>query len=221
VVQVRGSENAVRVVPGEAPRRRNTGSARALLLGFACACACVRSDHAPRSSVATGPVVGGTDGFVPGDKFEVRIFDEERLGGLYQVQEDGTIDFPLLGTVKVSGLTQRQLAHELERRLGDGYLRDPHVTLVVMERQNREVSVLGQVKEPGSFRYQEKLTLVQALSLAGGLTPLAAPKRLKLTRTTVEGRKTFEVSLPEIVEGRVQDVMLQPGDIVFVPESPI
>jgi polysaccharide export outer membrane protein len=161
-----------------------------------------------------------TSGFQLGDSFEVRVYGEDEIGGAFQVQEDGSIVFSLLGRVEVEGLTQAQLAAELERRLADGYLREPQVTVVLTARQNYEVSVLGQVQKPGSFPYIERLTIVQAISDAGGLTDIAHKRRVKLTRQTGEGPKTFEVSIKAITEGREADIMLQPGDIVFVPEAP-
>jgi polysaccharide export outer membrane protein len=109
----------------------------------------------------------------------------------------------------------------LEQLFGDGYLREPHVTVVMTERENLEVSVLGEVTQPGSFPYVEKLTLVQAISNAGGLTELAQVRRVKLTRKGPQGVGTYEISLKAITDGREEDILLQPGDIVFVPLAPI
>lgn len=159
----------------------------------------------------------------PGDELDIRVFDEDRFTGTYLVAEDGTIDFPLVGGIPVTGLTRDQVARQLEQKLADGYLNHPHVVVQVKERGNREVSVLGQVKEAGSLDWRDGLTLVQAVSLAGGLTPFAAPGRVKLTRRTGRGDETItiEVSLTAIVDGRAEDMVLRPGDIVFVPESRI
>lgn len=158
-----------------------------------------------------------------GDELEVRVFDEERFDGTYEVQADGTIDFPYLGGIVVDGRTAAEAAELIEVRLADGYLHDPQVTVTLKVRGNREVSVLGQVKDPGSLAFQERLTLVQALSLAGGLTEFAAPRRVSITRRTGSGDQTttFEVSLTEIIKGEAEDLSLRPGDIVFVPETRI
>lgn len=156
-----------------------------------------------------------------GDELEVRVFDEERFDGTYEVQADGTIDFPYLGGIVVDGRTAAEVAELIEVRLADGYLHHPQVTVTIKVRGNREVSVLGQVKDPGSLAFQERLTLVQALSLAGGLTEFAAPRRVSITRRTGSGDQTatFEVSLTEIIKGAAEDLSLRPGDIVFVPET--
>lgn len=163
----------------------------------------------------------GDRGLGPGDELEVRVADQKELSGVYQVADDGTIDFPWIGAVEVSGMSQPDVAAELEARLGDGYLREPQVTVRVTARQNREVSVLGQVKEPGSYGFKERLTLVQAISLAGGLAPLAHRRKVKLIRETANGRETFEIDLGRILDSKAEDLPLEPGDIVFVPESPI
>ncbi len=168
---------------------------------------------------ALGAVV--SPGFVPGDEFEVRVYGEEELSGPFQVQDDGTIVFPLLDEVKVEGLSQAELAELLEKRLADGYLNEPNVTVVVKSRENVEISVLGEVSKPGSFPYAEQLTLIQAVSNAGGLTKEAAPRRVRLTRKMKDGPRTFEVDLKAVQEGRAPDFVLLPGDIVYVPISRI
>jgi protein involved in polysaccharide export with SLBB domain len=178
---------------------------------------CFEPDH---SLIPPAEPVVVTSGLNSGDTFEVRVFGEPDVGGSFQVQEDGSIVFPLLGRIDVVGKTQAQLAATLQQRLADGYLRDPQVTVVLTARENLEVSVLGQVQKPGTFPYVEKLTLVQAVSDAGGLTEIAHKRRVKLTRRTSAGQQTYEVSIKAITEGREADIPLQPGDIVFVPESP-
>lgn len=159
--------------------------------------------------------------FVPGDQVSVRVYGEKELGGDFQVEGDGSIDVPLIGLIPAEGKTQGELAAALEAAFADGYLKDPQVTVVVTARANREVSVLGAVNEPGRMPYVEKLTLVQAISAAGGLAPLAAPKKVKLTRVGSDGPQTQLISIKDITEGRAPDVLLRPGDIILVPESPI
>lgn len=187
------------------------------LLGALVLLGCFEPDH---SLIPPAKPVDVTSGLNTGDTFEVRVFGEPDVGGAFQVQEDGSIVFPLLGRIEVVGKTQGQLAALLQAELAQGYLRDPQVTVVMTARENLEVSVLGQVQKPGTFAYVEKLTLVQAISDAGGLTEIAHKRRVKLTRRTAQGQQTFEVSVLAITEGREADILLQPGDIVFVPESP-
>lgn len=193
-------------------------SLRCLLVAVLAICGCLEPDH---SLIPPAQPVEVTSGLTAGDVFEVRVFGQEHLGGTFQVQEDGTIVVPLLGPVDVNGKTKAEVAQLLEQLLGDGYLRDPHVTVIMTERENLEVSVLGQVQRPGTFAYVEKLTLVQAISEAGGLNELAQSRRVKLTRKGPAGVGTYDVSVKAITEGRAADILLQPGDIIFVPMAPI
>lgn len=157
----------------------------------------------------------------PGDVIEIRVTDQEELSGEYEVGEDGTIRFPWIENVQVAGKTRGEIGEIIEEKLADGWLRQPQVTVRVLDRQNREVSVLGQVNEPGSYPFKERLTLVQAISLAGGMNPLAQTKKVKLIRETAEGTKTYEIDVGAILESKRGDLPLQAGDIVFVPEAPI
>ena len=166
------------------------------------------------------PKSAGSGAVGAGDMIEIRVADEEELTGEYQVQEDGKIRFPWIGEVEVKGHSQSEIARVIEEKLADGWLREPQVQVVITERENREVSVLGQVNEPGSYPYKDGLTLLQALSIGGGMNPLAQAKKVQLTRETDNGRETFEIDVTAIIAGG-DDPILAPGDVVFVPESPI
>lgn len=166
------------------------------------------------------PKSAGSGAVGAGDMIEIRVADEEELTGEYQVQEDGKIRFPWIGEVEVKGHSQSEIAKAIETKLADGWLREPQVQVVITERENREVSVLGQVNEPGSYPYKDGLTLLQALSIGGGMNPLAQAKKVQLTRETDKGRETFEIDVTAIIAGG-DDPILAPGDVVFVPESPI
>lgn len=189
-----------------------------LLLCFVLAVACVRGSGTtvvPPSNTAERKTLG------PGDVLEIRVTDRDELSGPYEVSDAGTIRFPLIGDIEVQQKTQGQIAAEIEAKLADGWFKQPQVAVRVTERQNREVSVLGQVKEAGSYPFKPGLTVMQAISLAGGMNPLAMPRRVKLIRETENGRQTYEIDTTAILESRAQDLALEPGDIVFVPESPV
>ncbi len=154
-----------------------------------------------------------------GDVVEVRVYQEKELTGLYRVDADGTFNFPLVGVVRALGLNAGDLAEQLTRRLSEGYLRDPQVSVFIKEFNSKKVFVLGQVAKPGTFKYEDKMTIVQAVTLAGGLKPLAASNRLVLTRVVEGEEKKFVVPFDDVGQGDEQNVLLQPGDIVFVPET--
>lgn len=174
---------------------------------------------------AQGPVVRTTSGppvvdmsLGPADVFDVRVYGEAELSSTYRVAADGTIDFPLIGRVQVRGLTPAQVADELTRRLLT-YLKQPQVTVFVREVNSKKVTVYGQVRNPGAVSYVEAMTISQAVSMVGGLTPMAARDRARVTRTSLKDGKaeTVVVNLKDIAEGTTT-FYLQPGDEIFVPE---
>ena len=155
----------------------------------------------------------------PGDVVEIRVFEEKELSGLFRVGPNGGFNYPMVGTLDVAGKTPSELASLMTNRLQAGFLRNPQVSVFVKEFNSKKVFVLGQVQKPGTFRFEDKMTIVQAVTLAGGLKALAAKDRLILTRTVSGDEKKFVVPFQEISRGRSSNVFLQPGDIVFVPES--
>ena len=155
----------------------------------------------------------------PGDVVEIRVYQEKELSGLFRVGTDGTFSYPLVGVVKALGQTSSSLTELLVKKLGSGYLRQPQVSVFVKEFNSKKVFVLGEVRKPGTFRYEDKMTIIQAVTLAGGLKSLAAKDRLILTRVVQGDEQKFIVPFARISEGRTSNIFLQPGDIVFVPES--
>ena len=154
-----------------------------------------------------------------GDIFEVRVYGEEELSSTYRVAEDGSIDFPLVGRVEVGGLEPTQVADLLTEQLRTGeYLREPQVSVLVTEYNSKRISVMGAVARPGTFPLTAGLTVVQAVSLAGGFTTLASKDDAVLTRRLEEGAERFRVPIGRISEGRAEDLLVQAGDIIFVPE---
>jgi protein involved in polysaccharide export with SLBB domain len=154
----------------------------------------------------------------PGDLFEVRVFGEKELSNIYRVSDQGTIEFPLIGTIKVSGKIPPAVANDIGDALKNGYLKNPQVTVFVKEVHSKKVFVFGQVNKPGTFNYELNMSVIQAITLAGGFNPLAAKNDTTVTRQ-VEGRKTkLRVRVEAIAEGSERNFVLKPGDIIFVPE---
>src|SRR5581483_7293108 len=87
----------------------------------------------------------------PGDVFEVRVFQEPDLSGVYRVGSDGTIYFPLCGTIGAAGLQASDVGEEIEHCLEAGYLKRPQVSIYVKEYNSKKVFVLGEVQRPGTF----------------------------------------------------------------------
>lgn len=160
-----------------------------------------------------------TPGLGVGDVFEVRVFGEDELSSQYRVESDGTIDFPFLGRVVVEGLDSRAVSTSIADGLRDReILRDPQVTVFVSESNSLRVSVMGAVGNPGTFPVMPGMTFVQAISMAGGFTALASQNGAVLTRRADQGVRRYAVPARRISDGREEDVPIQGGDIIFVPE---
>jgi polysaccharide export outer membrane protein len=154
----------------------------------------------------------------PGDVFDIRVYEEPQLSGLYRVSADGSINFPLIGQVQVEKQTPPELGKTLEARLADGYLRSPHVSIFVKEYNSKRISVLGQVNKPGTFPYTDSMNVIEAVTLAGGFTPIAAKNDTVVTRSDGNAKTRVQVRVESISEGHDRNFCLRPGDIVFVPE---
>jgi protein involved in polysaccharide export with SLBB domain len=189
-----------------------------LVVAAAALSACATVGQAPPEVPVQAP--RAVDALGPGDVVEVRVFREKDLEGRYRVSDDGTIDFPLIGSVRLVGQSPEQVSEVIRGRLADGYLVDPQVSVFVAERKSQNVHVLGQVNKPGSFGYESGMSIVQAITNVGGFTKLASKNRVTVTRIDPTGKKvTFNVKVADIGSGRAANFQLSPGDIIFVPEA--
>lgn len=189
-------------------------------LAISLVAACAACGPASRTVVEQPPAPGPVDTSLGvGDSFEVRVFGESDLSGVYRVGGEGNINFPLVGVVHVEGLDPQAAAKRIADKLRDGQiLRDPQVTVLIKEQTSKKVYILGQVGHPGTFTYTPSMSVVEAISVAGGFTGLAAKNDTTITRSK-EGKKTIvRVPVADISEGRAPNVFLQPGDIISVPE---
>ncbi len=154
----------------------------------------------------------------PGDVFVVRVFRQKDLTGEYAVSSEGTISFPLIGEVKVGGKTAVQVGRDIRDLLAKGYLRNPQVSVLVKAYKSKKVSVFGQVRKPSTFAFVEGMTIVEAVSAAGGFSPMAKKNAVKVTRS-IKGKKTkFTVPVASIGRGTANTFYMRPGDVVFVPK---
>jgi polysaccharide export outer membrane protein len=179
-------------------------------------CACQRRHpgppHLPPPAQST--VVG------PGDLFEVSVLGEKDIPKEYRVQPDGTVDFPYLDRLTVTGLEPQEIEELIKKGLEDRkVLVDPQVTLIVKQYSSKKVSVIGAVQKPGSLTWSEGMKLVDAISLSGGLSSLADGDRVVITRIVAPGKTvTATVSLDDITDGKLGDIPLQAGDTIKVTQ---
>lgn len=154
----------------------------------------------------------------PGDLVEVRVFQEQDHSGVWRLSPEGTIDYPLCGKVELAGRTSSTAADTLRECLAR-YLRRPQVSVLIREYNSQKIFVFGEVQKPGTFPYDGEITIIQAITLAGGFTKLAAQNNTNVTRLVNGQERKIRVPVEDIGVGREKNFLLQPGDIVFVPES--
>lgn len=155
----------------------------------------------------------------PGDTFEIMVYEEKELSGKYRVADDGTINFPLVGAVVIAGKGPTAIASTIRDALVQKQiLRNPSVSVYVVEYASKRINVVGAVQHPGSLPWTAGMGVVQAISVAGGLTPLAAANDTIVTRQVAGQPKRYRVSVRRITEGQEGDFTLEAGDIVYVPE---
>jgi len=154
-----------------------------------------------------------------GDVLEVRVYREPEISGIYQVGSDGDVVFPLCQRVEVAGQTANGAADRFRACLAASFMRDPQVTVVVKEYNSKKVFVFGEVQKPGTFIFQDGMSIVQAVTIAGGFTRTASQNATSVTRR-VKGQETkLKVKVQDIALGKAPNFTLEPGDIVFIPES--
>jgi polysaccharide export outer membrane protein len=155
----------------------------------------------------------------PKDLLTISVFEVPELNITVRVSEDGTITLPLLGQIKVEGLSRFDLERKLARLLEKNYLKNAQVTIFIKEYQSKRVSVIGAVKSPGNYELIGKQTLLQMLSTAGGLTEEASD-RIIVIRQYSDGRsKSLIIDLEELMlKGNPKlNIPIYPSDIINVP----
>jgi polysaccharide export outer membrane protein len=155
------------------------------------------------------------------DSLQITVFNEPDLTLKATVSADGTISYPLLQSVELAGLTVREAEAKLTELLGRDYLVSPSVTVAVERGPGRHVYLMGEIETPGSLEIpvDEVMTLVQAISRAGGFTDYAAGHRVTLIRR-YEGkshRRVVDVSAMIHSGDLSRDILLCPEDVISVP----
>lgn len=154
------------------------------------------------------------------DVLNILVYGEPDLTTLARVGQDGFIEMPLIGRVQAAGLTPDQLKENIEAGLRAGYLVHPDVQIILQQYRQEMVHLFGQVGTPGPFRITHRDTLMEIISKAGGFTPIANRKKVKIIRREEKGSRVILVNAARITdEGKLEeDVPLLPGDVIIVPE---
>ena len=161
-----------------------------------------------------------------GDLLHISVYGEQNLDKDVPVQPDGGVAFPLVGNLNARGMTLKELQGKIADNLRESQyfpnLTDNEVTVSMVKATGNSVSVVGQVKAPGTFAYDTQLDVMQALSLAGGLTPFASKSKIKILRRDQAGTQTailFDYSDVEDGEHLDKNILLRGGDVVVVPQA--
>lgn len=182
---------------------------------FTCATVIVMLTAAGCSSTGGLPELASSDSSAyylgPGDQVRVLTYNDPQMSNSFTVADDGTIAFPLVGTVAAAGLTPGGLAQRLSRILsGKGLLHNPSISVEVA--QYRPIFVLGEVNRPGQYPYIPGMTMQSAVALAGGFTYRA------VTDTAVDIR-TDGMPGGKPVRGKIKpESVLRPSDVITIPE---
>ncbi len=162
------------------------------------------------------------------DLLRVDIYQEDDLKTMSRVDAKGTINLPLVGEVRVVGLTVRDAQKAVENAYRDGrYLRNPQVTINIESYASREVSIQGMVRAPGRYPLpiETNMSILELVTKAGGFTDTAKGTAVNITRISSDGKKqVFTVDVDSLIKGKdkanINDnsLVIQPGDIVYVPE---
>jgi polysaccharide export outer membrane protein len=155
----------------------------------------------------------------PGDKLELTIYyGTKESKSDYSLDGSGQMEVQFIGTVSAGGRHVREVQDEIQKRLADGYLIDPVVSVSVVEINSLTCAVFGQVERTGTIKYTPGMTIVEAIAQSGGFSPLARKNLVQVTRH-LDGKKlTYEIPVEMIGEGSRPNFQMMPGDEVFVPE---
>lgn len=154
-----------------------------------------------------------------GDKLAITVWEEEKLNSEVVVLPDGTISFPLVGHVPAAGKTTGELVSLLRERLGK-FIPDPEINIRLLTSEGNSIYVIGEVTKPGTIVMKGPMDVMQALSMAGGLTPFAKKNSIQILRRGADGRSTtlpFEYGDVEDGENLDTNILLQSGDTIVVP----
>ena len=154
----------------------------------------------------------------PGDVLSISVWKEEGMQLEVLVRPDGGITFPLAGEINAGGLTTKALSDELVKKL-EKYIPHPSVTVSVLKSVSNKIYVIGKVNRPGEFTATGYMDVLQALTMAGGLTPYADSDEIKIIRRTKTGTKMKIFDYDEVISGERLDmnIILEAGDTVVVP----
>lgn len=156
----------------------------------------------------------------PGDQLEITVLNSEPLSGTYIVDDQGNLDFPLVGAINVEGESATGVGEKIAQRLAGRFLRDPSVSVIPAELSQPTVSVGGEVEKPGAYPARLSRTLARTINNAGGLAEYAKTDDVVVMRTVGDTTYIGVYNIEAIQRGNYPDPRIYADDIVTVGDSP-
>jgi polysaccharide export outer membrane protein len=164
------------------------------------------------------------------DRVRIAVYQEDDLTTLARIDSHGHVGLPLIGEIAIGGMTIAEAQDAIQKAYQDGrFLRNPQVTINVEDYAPSEVSIQGQIRNPGRYTLpiESTFTVVELVTKAGGITDIGKGTAVTVTRLLPDGsKKVFTVNVDNVIKGKkaqgnIEDntLLLEPGDIVYVPES--
>jgi polysaccharide biosynthesis/export protein len=153
------------------------------------------------------------------DVLTIDVWKEPEISKIVPVRPDGMISLPLVGEIKATGLTPIQLQDEITASLKK-VMSDPQVTVIVGEVHSLSFNIVGQVARPGYYPLTRRMTVLDALALAGGFRDFAKEKKIYVLRTTADGKQQkLRFNYRDVIKGKhfAQNIELRPRDTIVVP----
>jgi len=156
------------------------------------------------------------------DILEISILQPEKMLTTVSVAPDGTISFPYIGNIHVKGMTLEGVRDAIQTKLADGYMKYPVASVSLRECRSRKFFVYGEVTKPGTYAIEENVTVLKAISMAGGFTKFGSSSQVKVLRRKTDGPgyEMIKVNIRAVMNGNSKsDIVLKPEDIVTVSEG--
>jgi polysaccharide biosynthesis/export protein len=172
-------------------------------------------DGSPNVTASAAPVAADYR-LGPEDLIDVFVWKEPDLSTTVVVRPDGKISLPLANEIEASGKTAAELQQEIVDRLRK-YVTQPVVSVMVKQINSMKISILGEVRKPDVYRIKNRVTVLDAIAMAGGFTDLARPTRVIVIRNTATGPQKIRINVKQVVTGNDHTpIYLQPMDTVYV-----
>ena len=158
----------------------------------------------------------------PSDILDINVLQPEQLANTVTVSPDGSISFPYIGGVIVKNKTLTQIQNDIQKRLSDGYMKYPVVSVGLKESHSRRFFVYGEVIKPGAYDIEDNMTVLRAISTAGGFSQFGSSSRVKILRPKQGsgGYDVIKVNITDVMNGASDsDPAVTQGDIIVVSEG--